>query len=167
MINFSDEQEKLALSDEIKEAAASAIELAAKEEGVKGSFEVDILVVDNEGIREINSDTREKDEVTDVLSFPMIEYKEGSVFKDEHSGKRFPAQYYNGEELMLGDIVISLERASEQAAEFGHSLKREFCYLVVHSMLHLLGYDHMEDADKARMRKREEDILGMLEIIRE
>jgi len=167
MINFSDEQEKLVLSDEIKAAAVSAIELAAKEEGVTGSFEVDILVVDNEGIREINSDTRNKDEVTDVLSFPMIEYGEGSVFKDEHSGKKFPAQYYNGEELMLGDIVVSLERASEQAIEFGHSLRREFCYLVVHSMLHLLGYDHMEEEDKARMRKREEEILGMLEISRE
>lgn len=167
MINFNDEQEALVLSDEIKAAAVSAIELAAKEEGVTGSFGVGVLVVDNEGMREINSDTRNKDEVTDVLSFPMIDYEAGTVFKDKYSGKKFPVQYYDGEDLMLGDIVVSLERASEQAVEFGHSLKREFCYLIVHSMLHLLGYDHMEDEDKARMRKREEEILGMLEISRE
>ena len=84
------------------------------------------------------------------------------MYKD----KEFNETFMDGEELVLGDIVLSLERALEQSEEYNHSFTREACYLVVHSALHLLGYDHMEDEDKKIMRKREEEILGKLDITR-
>ena len=79
---------------------------------------------------------------------------------------KFNEIYLDGDELVLGDMVLSLERAKEQSIEYNHSFNREVCYLVVHSILHLLGYDHMEDEEKKRMRKREEEILGSLNITR-
>ena len=117
-------------------------------------------------IREINNETRGIDKVTDVLSFPMLDYPENMVFKNVYKNKKFNEIYLDGEELVLGDMVLSLERAKEQSIEYNHSFEREVCYLVVHSILHLLGYDHMNDEDKAKMRTREEEILGKLNIKR-
>ena len=125
-----------------------------------------MLFVDNEEIREINNDTRGIDRATDVLSFPMLDYEDKKVFKEMYKDKEFNETFMDGEELVLGDIVLSLERALEQSEEYNHSFTREACYLVVHSVLHLLGYDHMEDEDKKVMRKREEEILGKLDITR-
>ena len=105
------------------------------------------MFVDNEQIREMNSAYRDKDSATDVLSFPMYEADE--AIEDE-------------EEILLGDIVISLERAAEQAEEYGHSLEREVMYLIVHGLLHLAGYDHMEDDEKKEMRRREEELLTVI-----
>ena len=87
-------------------------------------------------------------------------------FKEVYKETKFNEIYLDGEELVLGDMVLSLERAKEQSIEYNHSFNREVCYLVVHSILHLLGYDHMEDEEKKRMRKREEEILGGLNINR-
>ena len=125
-----------------------------------------MLFVDNEEIREINNDTRGIDRATDVLSFPMLDYEDKKVFKEMYKDKEFNETFMDGEELVLGDIVLSLERALEQSEAYNHSFTREACYLVVHSVLHLLGYDHMEDEDKKIMRKREEEILGKLDITR-
>ena len=88
------------------------------------------------------------------------------VFKNVYKNKKFNEIYLDGDELVLGDMVLSLERAREQSIEYNHSFEREVCYLVVHSILHLLGYDHMNDEDKAKMRTREEEILGKLNIKR-
>lgn len=120
--------------------------------------EVNLLLTDNLGIKEINKQTRDIDAPTDVLSFPMIEFeKEGdfSVVEDDICSN-FDAQ---SGELLLGDIMISLERVKEQAAEFNHSVKREYAFLIAHSVLHLSGYDHMEDEERLHMEKMQEDIL--------
>ena len=127
-------------------------------EGVTVPCEVDVLFTDDEGIREINLEQRGVDKPTDVLSFPMFQLTPGqppdAAEADPETGL-----------LPLGDMVLSLERAQAQAAEYGHSVQREAAYLAVHSVLHLLGYDHMDDGpQKARMRAREEYILGALGI---
>ena len=96
----------------------------------------------------------------------MLDYPKDKVFKEVYKETKFNEIYLDGEELVLGDMVLSLERAKEQSIEYNHSFNREVCYLVVHSILHLLGYDHMEDEEKKRMRKREEEILGDLNITR-
>lgn len=96
----------------------------------------------------------------------MLDYPKDKAFKDVYKNYEFDETYMDGEELVLGDIVLSLEKALEQSKEYNHSFKREASYLVVHSVLHLLGYDHMEEDEKKVMRKREEEILGQLDIRR-
>ena len=97
----------------------------------------------------------------------MLDYEDKKVFKEMYKNYEFSQSDFDGEELVLGDVVLSLERALEQSKEFNHSFEREASYLVVHSILHLLGYDHMEEDDKVIMRKREEEILNKLNITRE
>lgn len=109
-----------------------------------------VVIVDNEKIREINKQYRDKDAVTDVISFAFEE-----VDDVDYKDIRF-----------LGEIYISYERCKEQASDFGHSVKREFCYLAVHGLLHLLGYDHMIEEDKKVMRALEEEILNEYDIKR-
>lgn len=116
------------------------------EEKFRGDSEVSVSFVDNDEIRRLNKEFRNIDAATDVLSFPMGENGEYDINPD--TGAK-----------LLGDVVISMERAMEQAKEFGHSLEREVCYLTVHSMLHLLGYDHMEPGEKAEMRMKEETVM--------
>lgn len=117
------------------------------EEGVEGIAQVDVTLVDNERIREINNEQRGIDAVTDVLSFPLSENGEFEVNHD------------TGEKL-LGNIVLSLEKAQTQAQEYGHSFNREVGYLTAHSMLHLLGYDHVNGGLEAvRMREKEESVM--------
>ncbi|MDO4167565.1 MAG: rRNA maturation RNase YbeY [Eubacteriales bacterium] len=144
------------------------IEQSIRSERCPYECEVNVTFTDNEGIRNINREFRELDVPTDVLSFPMLEYDapgDFSIFGSEG----FQAEYFNPEtgELLLGDIVISLERAKEQAEEYGHSLKREICFLVAHSMLHLFGYDHMEEEERIRMEEKQEAILQTLGITRD
>ena len=115
-----------------------------------GPAEISVTFVDNNRIHELNKQYRDKDAPTDVLSFPMAENGEYDI--DEDNGCK-----------LLGDIVISMERAMEQAELYGHSLQREVAYLTVHSMLHLLGYDHLDEGPmKAQMREREEAIMSVL-----
>ncbi|MFI3116096.1 MAG: rRNA maturation RNase YbeY [Clostridia bacterium] len=123
---------------------------------------IDISIVKNEEIREINLQYREKDYATDVLSFPMIECKNGEFLEDVELCKDFDTG-----NLMLGDMIISFEKVLEQAQEFGHSNEREFAFLTVHSVLHLLGYDHEEnETDGDIMRAKEKEILENLGIAR-
>ena len=167
MIYTDNRQEKIQVTNELEEELKKVIEFALKEEEVDIPCEVSLLFVDNEEIREINNETRNIDRETDVLSFPMLDYEDKKVFKEMYKGYEFSQSDFDGEELVLGDIVLSLEKALEQSKEFNHSFERESAYLVVHSVLHLLGYDHMEDDDKKIMRKREEEILNKLNITRE
>lgn len=125
-----------------------------KKEGIADSCEISVTIVDNEVIKELNSQTRGIDRETDVLSFPLGENGEYEV-------------NYATDALLLGDIVISLPKALEQAQEYGHSAEREIAFLTVHSMLHLLGYDHIEEDDRVVMRAREEEILNYMGITRE
>ncbi|CUP61131.1 rRNA maturation RNase YbeY [Clostridium baratii] len=166
MIYVDNRQEKIKIDEEFQNKLEEVINFALKEEEVTVPAEISMLFVDNEEIREINNDTRGIDRATDVLSFPMLDYEDKKVFKEMYKDKEFNETFMDGEELVLGDIVLSLERALEQSEEYNHSFTREACYLVVHSVLHLLGYDHMEDEDKKVMRKREEEILGKLDITR-
>ena len=124
--------------------------------------EVDVLLTDDEGIHQINLEQRGVDAPTDVLSFPMFEFAPGQPPAEE--AEIDPETGL----LPLGDMVVSMERARAQGEEYGHGTKRELAYLAVHSVLHLLGYDHMDDGpQKARMRAREEAILNQLGITRE
>lgn len=119
-------------------------------EGFEGDAEVDISIVDNDQIRVINNEQRRIDATTDVLSFPLGE--NGAYDKNPATGA-----------YMLGDIVISVQRAAEQAEQFGHSLQREVGYLTTHSMLHLLGYDHVNGGLEAvHMREKEEQVMTSL-----
>ena len=166
MIYVDNRQDKIEVSKEFIENLEKVIEFALKEEEVLIPSEISMIFVDNEEIRGINNETRGIDRATDVLSFPMLDYEDKKVFKELYKDKDFDITFMDGEELVLGDIVLSLERALEQSKEYNHSFEREASYLVVHSVLHLLGYDHMEELDKKIMRKREEDILSKLNIRR-
>jgi len=120
--------------------------------------EINVLVTDDEGIRVINRESRDLDKATDVLSFPMFQLTAGYPPED-WSEYRDPATGL----VPLGDMCISLERAKAQAEEFGHSLRREVGYLTIHSMLHLLGYDHLDEGKmKRHMRRREEAIAASI-----
>ncbi len=126
--------------------------------------EVSVTLVDNESIHEINREYRGVDAPTDVLSFPMIEYSRPGDF----SGIEDYDDNFNPDsgEVLLGDIVLSLPKVREQAKAYGHSLKREFAFLIVHSMLHLLGYDHMTPEEAAFMENKQKDILNEKNILR-
>ena len=127
-------------------------------EGVKVRCEINVLVTDDAGIRIINRESRDLDKPTDVLSFPMFQLEPGNPPKD-WSEYEDPASGL----VPLGDMCISLERAVAQAQEFGHSTRREVGYLTIHSMLHLLGYDHLDEGPmKAQMRAREERIAASI-----
>lgn len=163
MIQFiiEDEQEKLEFTEELEEIVQKAVMTTLETVGAddETDFEVSILITDNEGIHEINKEYREIDAPTDVLSFPILEFDENGVMLED-SGD------YDGDLLLLGDIVISLERAAEQAKEYGHSLQREVGFLTVHSTLHLLGFDHMEEPFTTVMRDREKEIMNIMDLHR-
>lgn len=167
MLYTENRQNKLEVTEEFIEKITSTCDFALKEEGVNCQYQISLLFVDNEEIKEINSDTRNINRETDVLSFPMLDFDEGKVFNDMYINYDFDETYKDGDELVLGDMVLSLEKALEQSETYEHSYEREVSYLVVHSILHLLGYDHMDEDDKRKMRKREEEILNKLEIRRE
>jgi len=142
MIYFLNEQERFAVTYSLKMLIRRAVVSTLEYEGFEGDAEVSITFTDNEGIRVLNAEHRGIDRPTDVLSFPLND-PESEEWESE-----------------LGDVVISLERAAEQAEEFGHGFSREVAFLTVHSMLHLLGYDHVNsEAEDAEMRRRQREIL--------
>lgn len=167
MINIENEQNLVEIDEKLINAISDTIRYTLENQGVDYEGEVSVLLVDNETIRGINRDTRDIDKETDVLSFPMIDYEPGKTYKELYRDHKFGVEYFDGDALVFGDVVLSMEKAVEQAEEYGHSIKREVCYLVVHSVLHLLGYDHMNEYDKIKMRAEEEKILNALEITRE
>lgn len=139
-----------------------AVKAALREEGVCCDCAVSVLLTDDGGIREINRVQRGVDSATDVLSFPLSELEPGRF---DPEGCEYD---YDAERVLLGDMALSLERCARQAAEFGHGFERELSYLAVHSTLHLLGYDHLDEGEqKALMRAREEEIMRALDLTRE
>ncbi len=142
------------LNDE--ELINKVVDTVLETEKIKAKLDVSITFTSNNKIKKINNKYRNIDKETDVLSFPMFEREEIEKLKEE-----------SGIQDILGDIIISVEKVQAQAKEYGHSFKRELAYLITHGMLHLLGYDHMIEKEKAEMRKKEEEILGVLDIKRE
>ena len=148
------------ISDDRRAFIRRVIRTALAAEGVDFPCEVDVLITSDEGIHAINRDMRQVDRPTDVLSFPEFDLRPGELpgAEDADPGTGL---------VPLGDMVISWEHVTAQAREYGHSNRRELAYLVVHSVLHLLGYDHLDEGEeKARMRAREEAILAELGITR-
>lgn len=146
-IYFENNQDKEKVTYKLKMLIRRAVTATLEYEGVEEDCEVSITFCDNEKIRELNQKFRNTDKATDVLSFPLF---------DEDGFDSFVPEM----DCMLGDIVISLEKAVTQAEEFGHSYEREAAFLAVHSVLHLLGYDHeISEADELDMRKRQRDIM--------
>ena len=149
-INYEDTEN---LDEE--ELIKKVVDCVLKEENINKNLDVYITLTNNENIRKINAEHRNIDKATDVLSFPMFNRDEIDSLHTK-----------DDTEDILGDIIISVEKVREQAEEYGHSFERELSYLVTHGMLHLLGYDHMIEEEKVVMRKREEEILGVLDIRR-
>lgn len=141
-ILFDNRQKDIEISKVLEEKIYNAVEICLAEEDIKDSVEVSISFVTNKEIRKLNFEYRNLDRETDVLSFPL-EYDFNII----------------GINRMLGDIVISLEKAKEQSEEYGHSIEREIIYLVIHSMFHLLGYDHINEEEKIEMRQKEKKII--------
>ena len=146
-----------------QELIRRVMEQVLADEGVQMETVVGVTLVDPDRIREINNAFRQVDRVTDVLSFPMI----GGMLKDATPAELLGCVDPETGALELGDLVICVDRAKEQAAEYGHSEEREAAYLTLHGILHLLGFDHIEDADRVVMRKHEEEILNSLGITRD
>lgn len=148
------EQLKLSYREIIRQIVTEALDY----EKCPYESEVNVILTDDEAIREINREHRGIDNPTDVLSFPMLEYETPSDFDhvEDHVEDCFNPE--TGE-LLLGDIVISVDKVREQAEKYGHSMERELAFLVAHSMLHLCGYDHMEEEERRVMEDRQREIL--------
>ena len=163
-INLENEQ-KLEIPFNYEEMAGQIVEKILDEEKCPYEAEVNVLLTDNDQIHQINLDNRGIDAPTDVLSFPMVDYTTPADFSHLEEDSE---DYFNFDtgELMLGDIVVSLEKVREQATAYGHSETRELGFLIAHSMLHLFGYDHIDEAERAKMEDRQREILDGLGIHR-
>lgn len=160
-INFETENN---LGFPIEPLISEVITAALSQEGCPFACSLEVLLTDNDAIREINAAERGIDSPTDVLSFPAVSFLHPSCFENLSS----PDAFFDPEsgELILGDIVISLDKVMSQAKEYGHSERRELAFLTAHSVLHLLGYDHEEDAERIIMEEKQEQILQSLGIKR-
>ena len=159
-VNFLNQQSKYKVNRSIKELIKKCCRAALEYMEFRTDVEISVVLTDNEGIRTLNNLHRGIDRATDVLSFPMFEYDEnGDIIEDY-------VEFNEMGGICLGDIVISLERAHEQAAEYGHSPEREIGFLTVHSMLHLLGYDHMTPEDEEEMFGYQREILDKIGLVR-
>ena len=159
-IVWENQQDKISITDELFEKIRLSIETALEYEDFTDDSEISLTFVDNDEIKELNCTSRGKDSATDVLSFPLLEQEDDGTLiiydEDIIDGK-----------VLLGDIVISAERANEQAEDFGHSLVREMCFLAVHSVLHLLGYDHERSKEEEKLQfEKQEEILASIGITR-
>ncbi len=152
-IDFSDEQDKITLDFDAEKLTEDCAREALIEEEIEDDAEVSLTFTDNARIRELNKQFREIDRETDVLSFPMGDEDGFDVNPETNS-------------LLLGDIVISLEKAKAQSEEYGHSMKREVAFLIAHSLFHLLGYDHTTTDEEKEMFAKQENVLQRLGITR-
>ena len=144
------------LTEEFEKLFNDVVKESLRYEEFDPDCEVSLSIVNNDEIQEINKQFREIDAPTDVLSFPLLTFEEGEQ-----------ADVNENNEIMLGDIIISIDKAKAQAEEYGHGLRRELAFLTAHSMLHLMGYDHMEEEEQKEMFKKQDDILNNLGITRE
>ena len=152
---------------DIEKVAKKVSQAVLESEKCPYDMQVSLLITDDEGIKEMNSEFRGIDSATDVLSFPNISYEEPGDFSVCEGEQKVDIVDPESGLIVLGDIVINENRVREQAEEFGHSQEREFAFLVAHSMLHLCGYDHMEEDEAKVMEKKQEDVLQNLGITRD
>lgn len=168
---------------DMEKTAVNVCEAALEEVGCPFEAQVNLTITDDESIRQLNREYRGIDSVTDVLSFPSLEFENPGDFTQlleyveaEDGEEELPADLLNDPddcfdpdtgELLLGDIVININRVFSQAQEYGHSLLREYAFLLVHSMLHLTGYDHMSDGERKQMEGLQEKILQSMKIGRD
>ncbi len=158
IINLENDQDVIELPQSVLQRLQQGLEAVAGLNGLPQEAEVDVTIVDDEEIHSMNREYRGMDRPTDVLSFAL----------DEDCGEGAEPELIGGpEEHLYGDIIISAETALRQAEEYGHGLEREMTYLAVHGMFHLLGYDHMTEADKAQMRAKEEEALRAINLSEE
>ena len=160
-----EEEVKVDFEFDYQELAQKVVDFCLDYVSFPYEAEVNLNLTDNEGIHAINKEFREIDRPTDVLSFPMLNYTQPGDFAfldDEDSDDFNP----DTGEALLGDIVISVEKVVEQAESFGHSIEREYAFLITHSMLHLFGYDHMEEDEAKVMEDKQKDILNQMNILR-
>lgn len=166
MLNLENSQTAINLEETTLIKLNEALEVVMHGEGVMFEPEVSLYLVDDDEIKGINKFYRGLDSVTDVLSFPSLEFESGKVFSECYYKNNLLPHMFNDERLLLGDVMISGQRANQQAFDFGHSLEREMVFLFVHSLLHLLGYDHIEDSDRRRMTARERHYMDCLGVDR-
>ncbi len=164
MTLYYEEEGSLTLPFTCRELAKRVAEEALDYIGCPYEAEVNLLLTMNEQIQELNSDFRGINKPTDVLSFPLVEYERAGEFGflEEYCECFEP----ESGELLLGDIVVSKEKVFSQAEEYGHSVEREFAFLIAHSVLHLCGYDHMEEEERLLMERMQREILEKLDILR-
>ena len=158
MYVYIEKEKKIVLAIHYKKIIKDVVNAVLKYENCPFECEVSVIITDDEGIRDYNNRYRGIDKSTDVLSFPFIEYKIPADFKDFDKNPLMFNPENNA--LMLGDIIISAEHIESQACEYGHSKKRELAFLVAHSMLHLLGYDHENDNERLIMEEKHRSILN-------
>lgn len=156
-ILIDNQQDKLMLSPELQAIIANTIEEIARQQKVAPAAEVGVVLVDNEQIREVNAEYRQLDQVTDVISFALNDDTDEPGVKGDAAVSQ---------QNLLGDIVVSLEQAVKQAEEYGHSTEREVAFLVAHGMLHLLGFDHLDDDGEVKMQQATEAALFELGLSR-
>ena len=156
-----------------KSVVSSVVENVLKEERFPYEAEIGITFADDEYVRKLNHDYRNIDKTTDVLSFPLVDYDidltEANRTEDMYEFLADNDEYTNPDtgEIMLGDIVLSIPMVYKQAEEYNHSVRREYAFLITHSMLHLLGYDHIKDDERAVMEDKQAKILSSLNILRD
>jgi probable rRNA maturation factor len=153
-------QNSITVDEALETLVTQVVEKVLTYEECEEEYEVSISFVNNEEIRSLNMEYRGIDKETDVLSFPMVEFMDEELEKEDEDAE------YIEEEIALGDIVISMEKALEQSEEYRHSFNRELAFLLVHGMLHLLGYDHEEEASEGDMFEKQEMILKEMNIIK-
>ena len=162
---YLEEEVKVNFTFNYSELAKEVVDFCLDYVSFPYEAEVNLTLTDNEGIHAINKEFREIDRPTDVLSFPMLDYETPGDFSflEEEDNNDFNPD--TGEAL-LGDIIISVDKVIEQAESFGHSIEREYAFLITHSMLHLFGYDHMEEDEAKVMEEKQKDILNKMNILR-
>ena len=162
---FIETEGKTEFDFDIREVAELVVDAVLEHEKCLYEAEISLLLTHNDEIHEMNLEHRGIDRATDVLSFPMLDFDHPGDFSiiDEETADVFDPE---SGELMLGDIVISVDKVLEQAQEYGHSPKREYAFLIAHSMLHLCGYDHMDDEERKVMEEKQREIMEKINILR-
>ncbi|MBO5505397.1 MAG: rRNA maturation RNase YbeY [Clostridia bacterium] len=155
-VSFRNEQDKIKVTFTLKRLIKKALKTGLSVMGWDSRVDISVMFTDNEGIRVLNREHREIDRETDVLSFPLIEYDEKGEYIESS------LDYSEKGNLCMGDIVLSLEKALAQAEEYGHSFERETGFLTVHSLLHLMGYDHMTEEEEKEMFTFQKEILDKM-----
>lgn len=166
MTFYVENETEVAFPFDIEEIVRLVAEAVLDAEDCPYETQINVLLTDNGGIHEFNREYRGIDRETDVLSFPNLDFEAAGEFAIDEERE---ADYFDPDsgELILGDIIVSVDKVLEQAESYGHSTRREFAFLVAHSMLHLCGYDHMEEAEAKEMEAKQEAILTALGITRE